>query len=177
MTWAGKPPPGPSLPLWGQRVRERERECVLVWTRGDMILMWQIGVHPLASFELIKFTFPLHTHSKGSGKSSLLNALAGRVAFVKGARLEGQVFLNGAAIDYALMPKICGAWPRVSLSMRKLSLPLNPTLHYNTKTNTKQTNPKILRKPLIPKECINHSTNIRILHWATITFSYLSMGS
>jgi hypothetical protein len=35
--------------------------------------------------------------------------LAGRVAFVKGAKLEGQVFLNGAAIDYALMPKICGA--------------------------------------------------------------------
>lgn len=44
----------------------------------------------------------------GSGKSSLLNALAGRVAFVKGAKLEGQVFINGAAIDYALMPKICG---------------------------------------------------------------------
>jgi hypothetical protein len=48
-------------------------------------------------------------HHTGSGKSSLLNALAGRVAFVKNAKLEGQVYLNGAAIDYALMPKICGA--------------------------------------------------------------------
>ncbi len=45
----------------------------------------------------------------GSGKSSLLNALAGRVAFVKGARLEGDICLNGAAVDYAVLPRLCGA--------------------------------------------------------------------
>lgn len=52
---------------------------------------------------------PTHTQP-GSGKSSLLNALAGRVAFTKGAKLEGEVYVNGRAIDYALMPKLCGAF-------------------------------------------------------------------
>ena len=43
----------------------------------------------------------------GSGKSSLLNALAGRVSFIKGATLEGELLVNGAPVAYGVVRRLC----------------------------------------------------------------------
>ncbi|KAM3572725.1 hypothetical protein VYU27_005304 [Nannochloropsis oceanica] len=43
----------------------------------------------------------------GSGKSSLLNALAGRVSFIKGAKLEGELLVNGAPVAYGVVRRLC----------------------------------------------------------------------
>ena len=43
----------------------------------------------------------------GSGKSSLLNALAGRVSFIKGAKLEGELSVNGAPVEYGVVRRLC----------------------------------------------------------------------
>ncbi|EWM22207.1 abc transporter g family member 7 [Nannochloropsis gaditana] len=43
----------------------------------------------------------------GSGKSSLLNALAGRVSFIKGATLEGELSVNGMPVEYGVVRRLC----------------------------------------------------------------------